>query len=251
MLGYCARLEIERRRTKTMGFARFNERLRERAGDVRARAVTYVAMGDSVTQGCMAIGVSEYENIYHQVLKRGLERRYPETVINVINSGVNGDQAEGSRSRWERDVLMYKPDLVTICFGHNDAHGRQGGLQPFVQALDDLVARVRSETDAELLLMTPCMMTNRDNDAVAEAHKPLIPDFVSLAEDGILQLYANAVRELAAKLNVPLLDVYGMWEQMVREGVDIVALLSNGINHPNPSFHVQWGRALEEKLCGE
>lgn len=232
-------------------FARFQERLREKAGDVRARAVTYVAMGDSVTQGCMQVGVSEYDNVYHQVAKRGIERRYPGTVINVINSGVGGDTAEASRSRWERDVLMYKPDLVTICFGHNDAHGRQDGVIPFTQALGDLVGRIRAETEAEVLLMTPCMMTDRDNEAVAEEHKPLIAAFVQLAQDGILPMYVDAVRELAAKLDVPLLDVYPMWEQMARDGVDIAARLSNGINHPDTAFHIQWGAALEEMLLRE
>lgn len=232
-----------------MSFTRFHERLREKAGNARARAVTYVAMGDSVTQGCMEVDVLEYENVYHQVLKRGLERRYPGTVLNVINSGVGGDTAQESRSRWERDVLMYKPDLVTICFGHNDAHGREAGIATFIGAVGDLIGRIRSDTEAEVLLMTPCMMTNRDNDAVAEVHKPLIPAFVQLAQDGILKLYVDAVRELSAKLNVPLLDVYAMWEEMEREGVDIASRLSNGINHPDAGFHVQWGKALEEMLC--
>jgi len=99
---------------RKLPFGRFHDRLREKAGDARARAVTYVAMGDSVTQGCMQADVSEYENIYHQVLKRGIEQHYPGMVLNVINSGVGGDTSQESRSRWERDVLIYKPDLVTL-----------------------------------------------------------------------------------------------------------------------------------------
>ncbi len=229
-------------------FGRFHNRLREKAGDVRARAATYVAMGDSVTQGCMQNGVLEYENVYHQVLKRSIEQHYPGTVLNVINSGVSGDTAQESRSRWERDVLMYKPDLVTICFGHNDAHNRQDGIAPFKQAISALVEQIRSKTEAELLLMTPCMMTNRDNKAVAEEHRSLIPAFIQLAEDGILPMYVDAVRELSMELSVPLLDVYAMWEQMERDGGDIVSQLSNGINHPGAQFHIQWGAALEEML---
>ena len=56
---------------------------------------------------------------------------------------------------------MYKPDLVTIFFGHNDAHGGREGLAPFIQAVGDLVHRIRSETEADILLMTPCMMMSR------------------------------------------------------------------------------------------
>lgn len=229
-------------------FSRLHERLQEKADDPRARAVTYVAMGDSVTQGSMQQGVIEYERVYHQVLRRGIERRYPGTVINVINSGVGGDTAHESRTRWERDVMMYKPDLVTICFGHNDAHGRQAGLKPFIEAIGDLVDRVRSETEADLLLMTPCMMMKRDNERVAEVHKPLVPAFVQLADDGVLPQYVGAVRELAAARGIPCFDVYAIWEQMEREGIDTNARLSNGINHPEPEFHVEWGKALEDKL---
>ena len=229
-------------------FQRLHDRLRDKASDVRARAVTYVAIGDSVTQGCMQEGVVEYERIYHQVLRRGVERRYPGTVFNVINSGVNGDTAQQSRSRWNRDVLLYQPDLVTICFGHNDAHGRQDGLAPFTQAVADLIECIRTETEADIVLMTPCMMMKRDNARVAEVHKPLVPAFVQLAEDGILPLYANAVRRLADDRDIPLLDVYAWWEQMERDGVDIESRLSNGVNHPDAAFHVQWGEALAEKL---
>lgn len=234
-----------------MHFSRLNHRLREKADNVRERAVTYVAMGDSVTQGCMQIGVSEYERIYHQVAKRDIERRYPGTVLNVINSGVSGDTATASRMRWERDILLYKPDLVTICFGHNDAHGREQGMAPFAQAIVELVERIRSDTDAELLLMTPCMMTDRDNDAVAAEHKPLIPAFVRLAKDGILDAYADRVRELSAELDVPLLDVHAMWQRMVRDGERVCDRLSNGINHPDARFHVTWGKALAGLLLGE
>lgn len=229
-------------------FQRLHDRLREKADNVSARAVTYVAIGDSVTQGCMQAGVVEYERIYHQVLRRGVERHYSGTVFNVINSGVAGDTAQESRSRWDRDVLMYQPDLVTICFGHNDAHGRLDGLAPFAQGIADLIERIRTETEADILLMTPCMMMKRDNARVAEVHKPLVPAFVQLAKDGILPLYVDAVRRLAADQNIPLLDVYALWEQMERDGVDIESRLSNGINHPDPTFHVLWGAALEEKL---
>lgn len=234
-----------------MPFFRFNERLREKAGDAGARAVTYVAMGDSVTQGCMALGVSEYERVYHQVAKREIEHRYPGTVLNVINSGVSGDTAAGSRARWERDVFLYKPDLVTICFGHNDAHGREVGLEPFAEAIAALAARIRSDTEAELLLMTPCMMTDRDNDAVAAEHKALIPAFVGLAEDGILEKYADRIRALSAELDVPLLDVHAIWQRMVRDGERVCDRLSNGINHPDARFHVTWGGALAEVLLGD
>ena len=232
----------------TYAFVRLRRRLAEKANDAKERAVSYVAIGDSVTQGCMEDGVMDYDNVYHQVLKRGIEHRYPGTVLNVINSGVNGDTVVASRSRWDRDLFQYKPDLVTICFGHNDVHGREEGLSDFTATLGKLVTRIRRETESEVLLITPCMMMKRDNDRIAAVHKPLIPTFVKLARDGILPLYVEAVRELAAEQNIPIFDCYALWETMEREGNDIHDYLSNGINHPTPAFHAAWGEALCVRL---
>ncbi|WP_164716353.1 SGNH/GDSL hydrolase family protein [Paenibacillus whitsoniae] len=232
-------------------FERFHTRLLEKAENAFARAVTYVAIGDSVTQGCMQNGIVEYERVYHQVCRRRIERRYMGTVLNVINSGVSGDTAAGSRSRWERDVLQYNPDLVTIFFGHNDAHGGEDGLAPYIQAIRDLIGLVRAETESDIMVITPCMMMRRVNDRVADVHKPLVPRFVKLAEEGHLRSYADALRHFASANQVPCLDAYGMWERMEREGINIHSRLSNGINHPDPEFHVDLGTSLEKILLRE
>ncbi|MFD0696613.1 SGNH/GDSL hydrolase family protein [Paenibacillus sp. GCM10027628] len=229
-------------------FERFHRRLLEKAENASARAVTYVALGDSVTQGCMQDGIIEYESVYHHVCKRRIEQRYMGTVLNMINSGIAGDTAAASRSRWERDVLLYKPDLVSIFFGHNDAHGGKEGIAPYIQAISDFVDLIRAETEADIVVITPCMMMKRDNVRIAEVHKPLIPQFVKLAEEGHLLSYTEALRQFAWGRGIPCLDAYGMWERMEREGIDIHARLSNGINHPDPEFHVVLGAALEKTL---
>jgi acyl-CoA thioesterase-1 len=229
-------------------FERLHGRLREKAENAGARAVTYVAIGDSVTQGCMQVGVFEYERVYHQDFRRRIERLYPGTVLNVINSGVGGDTASASRDRWQRDVLLYKPDLVTICFGHNDAHGGEEGATPFIEAIGDLVRLIRDETESDIVVITPCMMMKRDNDRVAEAHKPLIPQFVQLAEEGHLLFYVKALRQFASESGVACLDAHAMWEQFEQDGIDIHTRLSNGINHPDAEFHEQLGAALEDTL---
>lgn len=229
-------------------FNRFQERLKEKAANPGARAVAYVAFGDSVTQGCTALGVIEYERAYHQTFKRAVERRYPGTVINVINSGFAGDTAKASRERWDRDVLMYKPDLVTIGFGLNDAHGGPDGVEPFIQAIGELVDRLREETEADILLLVPGMMMKRDNDRVHEEHRKLVPNFIRVAEEGFLAMYVEALRANARQAGVPTLDSYAMWERMERDGIDIHTRLSNGINHPDSDFHEELGEALAQTV---
>ncbi|PYI56537.1 SGNH/GDSL hydrolase family protein [Paenibacillus flagellatus] len=229
-------------------FRRWRDRLREKADNPAARPALYVAIGDSVTHGIMEGEVLEHERVYHQLLRKRIAKRYPNSVLNVINSGVSGDTAHRSRERWAHDVICYKPDLVTIKFGLNDAHGGEEGVKPYIAAIRDLVRLIRNETDAELLLMTPSMMMKRDNAFISEEHRRHVPTFLKVYEEGHLLRYVEALRSFAASDGLPLLDVYAMWERMEAEGVDIHTRLSNGINHPDRQFHEELAEALEAFL---
>ncbi len=229
-------------------FPRLHQRLLDKAGQAGARTVLYVAIGDSVTQGCLGLNEMTHQEVYHELLRRRVETHYPTANFNVINSGVGGDTAHQSRNRWERDVTVYKPDLVTICFGLNDTHKGEAGLDEFKTAIRDLVALIRNETDAEILLLTTIMMMKADNERVPEMYKAMVPDFIRVYEQGTLMKYNDVIRELAVEQAVPLLDVHAIWEQMDRDGVDIHTRLSNGINHPDIAFHHQLADELEAKL---
>jgi len=229
-------------------FAPFLELLRAKAADPGARAATYVALGDSVTQGCMQHQVYEYELIYHQVCKRYLQQHFPGTVLHTINAGVGGDTAMRSLDRWERDVAAFRPDLITILFGHNDAHGGAAGVDDYIEAIDTQVRLAARDTEAAVLLITPCMMMKRDNARIADAHRELVPAFVRLAEDGVLEQYVSALRTYASSRSLALLDAYAMWEEMEARGLDIHDRLSNGINHPDGLFHLELGQRLYGRL---
>lgn len=229
-------------------FPRLQARLKEKADDVKARAVTYVAFGDSVTQGCMEHATIEHKQVYHQLLKERMESRYPTTIVNVINSGVSGDTAASSRSRWGRDLLLYDPDFVTVGFGVNDCHAGPAGLDAYVQALDELVVRVMEETSAEVLLLTPSAMIRADNAYVHENERAYLPRFLETAACGYLQQYAYALREFASRKQLPLFDVFAMWQLMEQRGIDINSRLANGINHPDRLFHAQLAQSLDAFL---
>ncbi|WP_161601650.1 SGNH/GDSL hydrolase family protein [Paenibacillus luteus] len=229
-------------------FPRLHQRLKDKSENPGARTVIYVAIGDSVTQGCLGPNEIEHEQVYHELLRRRVEKHYPEANFNVINSGVGGDTAEQSRTRWERDVLLYKPDLVTICFGLNDCHRGEAGIETYITAIGDLINRIRMETEAEILILSTIMMLKKDNPNVPDLYQAMVPDFIHLYEEGTLLKYNHALRSYAADHAIPLLDVYAIWEQMDQEGVDIHTRLSNGINHPDIAFHHQLSAQLEARL---
>jgi acyl-CoA thioesterase-1 len=156
-------------------FKRFHERLKEKADDVSARPVIYVAFGDSVVQGCMEYKTIEHVQVYSQLFKSAVERRVPQTIFSIINSGVSGDTAMLSRSRWQRDLYMFQPDLITISFGLNDCHLGESGLHDFLIAYHELIDGIRQHTEADLLVLTPTMMMKEENFSIHEMDRPFVP----------------------------------------------------------------------------
>jgi acyl-CoA thioesterase-1 len=229
-------------------FKRLQQRLIEKAQDVRARPIIYVAFGDSVTQGCMEYGVIEYEKVYHSVIKQKIEAAYPGTIISVINSGVSGDTAHKSRDRWHRDLLHFKPDFVTVAFGTNDCHKGESGIHEYIAAMSELIHVVESQTEADLLLLTPTnMLMSKVTERIDPRDEVYMPHFLKTADEGYLQQYSDALKMLLVDRGVPYVDVYAVWEQMVIEGLDINERLVNGLNHPDRAFHLQ----IADLICSK
>lgn len=227
----------------TAQFENFHARLAE-------NKAVYVAIGDSVTQGWMENEVLDQEQVYHEVFRRQVERRYPQAAFQVINAGLGGETLVQSRTRWESDLFRHEPDLVSIGYGLNDAHGGREGLPAYTKTLRDLIQQIRQRTRADIMLLTPGMMIKRDNPNVHPNHRTLLPDFYKVYEAGYLPLYREAVLQVAGEEKVACLDIYGLWEELEASGVDIHTRLANGINHPDREFHELIAHKMEEMVFG-
>lgn len=229
--------------------ARFRQRIREKAADASAPPVLIVALGDSVTQGCLEEGRMDAEAVYHNRLRQMLGQRHAWTTFSVINAGCNGESLAGGIRRLDRDVIRHQPDLVLVAYGLNDACGDGGeGAEAFRTALRELVRRLRAATEADLVLLTPNRMLTRDNEAVPARWKPVIDRFIMTQTTGILQRYAQAIREVAAEQDTGLADIYAAWTALEAEGADTTRLLANGINHPNAAMHEAAARIIMKEL---
>jgi acyl-CoA thioesterase-1 len=76
----------------------------------------------------------------------------------------------------------------------------------------------------------------------------LCPQFLKTAEAGHLEMYVNTLRQLAVEEQVTCLDLYLLWEQMEKSGIDIHTRLANGINHPDRDFHHVIANSMEKKI---
>jgi lysophospholipase L1-like esterase len=200
--------------------------LRTSTGMAGSRSVIYVALGDSVTAGWLEHGVLDSDAAYPSLFRQRLASLYPHAMISVINSGLGGDGTEGILSRLESDCLQYRPQLVTICAGLNDARKGKEGIPGFSERLTEIIRRTQAESDADIILITP----NTRGDA--------------LQDDGTLTEYIRAIRAVARTTNVALADVHAVYQGAIRMGASPADLLSNRVSHPTREGHQIFANAL-------
>lgn len=145
------------------------------------RAVCIVAFGDSITEGY------EVSSGFVDIFRVDLRRKFPESELNVINSGRCGDTTFDAVERFRRDVAAHDPDLVTVQFGLNDCFGCVYRSE-FRENMGWILKRLREETHAEVVLMTSVMpMGAGDADAVVRYYD-VIRDFAREERTALVQL---------------------------------------------------------------
>lgn len=132
-------------------------------------AVTIAALGDSLTSGWMvARGYVEF------VLDM-LMVRYPKADVTLINSGIPGDTAPGGLYRLQQDALSFRPDLVMVQFALNDAFCGCT-VAEYHRAIEAIIARIRQESSAEVLLLTSTLPEDAEEQTVVEPFYAALKD---------------------------------------------------------------------------
>lgn len=216
---------------------RFFQRIRAKGKDVSLPPVLVVAFGDSVTQGVMEQQVLDSKGVYHRLLQEELESFFPTTTFSTINAGVSGDNAAQALKRLERDVLRHDPDLVLVAFGLNDAGQGREGLSAFTHALREIISRIRQETAADIVLLTPSFAAYHRNPRIHPDHEGMADGIIRMQTGGVLDQYAQAIRDVAAASEVPLADLHREWTRLQEDGLDTDLWLINGLNHPDRRGH--------------
>jgi len=146
-----------------------------------------IFFGDSITQQGVKPGG------YVDLIKKSLDSSKYE----VIGAGIGGNKIYDLYLRLEDDVLHKKPDLVVIYIGVNDVWHKQTShtgtdLDKFVKFYQALIAKIQSG-NAKVILCTPAVIGEKKggrNEMDAELDK-----------------YSAAIRELAQKNKLPLVDL--------------------------------------------
>jgi len=173
--------------------------------------------------------ISDARECYLEKFRQKLIDRFEETSVSTINAGLAGDNLIMMERRLERDVTRYQPDLVIIN-GSLNWSDELGSTAFYKELLTKTVRRIKSDTDTDIVLLTP-------NGMVADDHS-----------NELLAQRVQAIRQVAAEEIVCLADAYAVWEEARRAGCPWTELLANGMNHPSVEGHEVYAITLMKLL---
>src|SRR5579871_1610256 len=153
-----------------------------------------VFYGDSITD----------QRLYTTYIETYCRARFPKKHFTFVHSGWGGDRVGGGGGgpidvRLRRDVLPYKPTVVTICLGMND-----GGYRPFDQKLfDTYVQGFRHILDTLLKELPGVRITLLTAPAYDDVTRPV--GFLG-GYNATLTVYGEAVKKLGQEYGLVVAD---------------------------------------------
>jgi len=146
-----------------------------------------IFFGDSITQQGMKA------NGYIRLLQKTVDS----TKFQLLGAGIGGNKVYDLYLRMEDDVLNKKPDLVFIYVGINDVWHKLGAktgtdYDKYLKFYQALINKIQAN-GSKVVLCTPTVIGEKKNNANEV--------------DADLNKYADGVRGLATKNNLPLCDL--------------------------------------------
>jgi lysophospholipase L1-like esterase len=150
-----------------------------------------IFFGDSITQqGVQAGGYVTRIDSMCRVENKS-------TQFEFIGAGIGGNKVYDLYLRMDSDVLMKNPDIVIVYIGVNDVwHKATSGTGTDADKFEkfyNAVIRKLKERNIKIILCTPATIGEKT-------------DF-SNQQDGDMNQYSNIIRGIAAKNNLPLVDL--------------------------------------------
>ena len=154
--------------------------------------------GDSITDASRVREVPDHlGNGYPAKIAAQYRMLFPNDNVSFLNRGVSGDTSADLLRRYNRDVLAYKPDFISILIGINDTwHGWVEGApvseQTFEKNVHTLLEKLRCDLpDTKMMLMVPYLLSSdpqkaswhADFDPKAEVIRRLIGEYADYAID--------------------------------------------------------------------
>ena len=141
------------------------------------------------------IGVDDPQERWYNIFQKLLSRAHPDTCFPIINSAVGGESTREVMSRFDRDILSYKPNFCLFMVGGNN-HDCQNpsrilGKRELQTLLEGFVSRLPEETKTIGVVLNPVV----DDWHFATKHSAFREHLASFG--GSLDASLNPEREFA------------------------------------------------------
>ena len=146
--------------------------------------------GDSITDaGRDKRNYHDMGSGYPKYASELIAAAHPETEFEFINLGISGNRTGQLFDRLYFDAIAFKPDIISILIGVNDVWHRYNW--DMVSTTDEQIAlnyrcileRLRKETDAKILILSPYLLDCPDHQYIREALNKVIPIAKKLADE--------------------------------------------------------------------
>jgi lysophospholipase L1-like esterase len=149
-------------------------------------------VGDSITE----------QKLYSKYVETYLLACLPELDLRVLQLGWSGETAPGFANRMNNDLLPWKPDVVTTCYGMNDGSYRayeEGIGKRYAGAMADIVGRLK-KSGATVVVGGPGVVDSKFFQKGGDAPKTY---------NANLQQLSNLAKRIAEEQGFPFADVHG------------------------------------------
>lgn len=177
------------------------------------------------------VEITDSRESYLEKFRYMLIDKYELTSVSAMNAGIAGDNLIQMAARANRDVIRYQPDLVLIN-GSLNWDASMGTAEEYKNILKTLVQRIKNETEADIILLTPNGDLPNKMFGGENAPLPTTPERV------------EKIRQVAEEEQVCLADVYAVWEAAREQGSPWEELLANKVNHPSVEGHEVYAMVL-------
>lgn len=184
-------------------------------------------IGDSITDCGRRNEHAPYGHGYVRKITELITAKYPEREITYVNKGIGGDIVEGLEERWDTDVIVEKPNWLSVKIGINNASRQYAGdvsteayLPVWEACYRRILTRVKSELDAPLFLFEIFYIEE-------DVDEPR-----SLAVDA----YNESIHRLAGEFDARLIPTNAAFDKAVAARPGALWTTRDGV-HPNAEGH--------------
>lgn len=180
------------------------------------RTINIVFHGHSVPAGYFKTPQVNTLSAYPALFLKKLKAIYPFAVVNVIVTAIGGENSVRGAERFERDVIIHRPDLIFIDYGLND---RGGGMEKAYVAWNKMIKQAK-DRGIKVILLTP------SPDQSVNYADPL----------NELKKHTDQIRKLAGENQIGLVDSYKAFEFLYPDKEQLSKYMAQ-VNHPNEMGH--------------